>query len=312
MSTVSSGTSGYQERDHSFRITIFGDSSVGKSALVRHFFGEPCTGDYVFGRDLRMGRDVHFPITSLNEKKIGLELINYKDMRCRELLFEDVRGQHARLLFTHYMIAFDITDRDSFNKVQKYFEITQQIKSKIKHQLSEEQQELFKVIVVGCKSDLEHKRAIDFEEAKAYCDSIGSYYIETSAKTGKNVTEAFHMIPKWVLTGSPLSESSETRKLRLESHRKKEIQSDIDRLIGVLMAELVSTFAVNRQRKLLKIEALRRLKDLLSAPESAQRTLAQTVHAFRTTDENKIMDQGIFFHRTRNMLDKYDTLPAAP
>ena len=47
-------------------------------------------------------------------------------------------------------------------------------------------------ILVGNKKDLEMARTITFAEGKALADKYGIPFMETSAKTGHNVTEAFH------------------------------------------------------------------------------------------------------------------------
>ena len=45
---------------------------------------------------------------------------------------------------------------------------------------------------MGNKKDLEMGRMISFAEGKALADKFGIPFMETSAKTGHNVTEAFH------------------------------------------------------------------------------------------------------------------------
>ena len=47
-------------------------------------------------------------------------------------------------------------------------------------------------ILVGNKKDLDMGRVITYAEGKALADKLGIPFMETSAKTGHNVTEAFH------------------------------------------------------------------------------------------------------------------------
>jgi len=47
------------------------------------------------------------------------------------------------------------------------------------------------IFLIGNKSDLESQRDVTYEEAKAFAEENGLMFIETSAKTGEGVEEAF-------------------------------------------------------------------------------------------------------------------------
>lgn len=47
------------------------------------------------------------------------------------------------------------------------------------------------IALAGNKADLADKRAVETEEAQAYAESHGLFFIETSAKTAVNVNEIF-------------------------------------------------------------------------------------------------------------------------
>ena len=47
------------------------------------------------------------------------------------------------------------------------------------------------IFLIGNKSDLESQRDVTYEEAKQFADENGLMFIETSAKTGEGVEEAF-------------------------------------------------------------------------------------------------------------------------
>ena len=47
------------------------------------------------------------------------------------------------------------------------------------------------IMLVGNKCDLEHQREVSTDEAKAYAEKNSMMFIETSAKDGTNVEEAF-------------------------------------------------------------------------------------------------------------------------
>ena len=46
-------------------------------------------------------------------------------------------------------------------------------------------------LLVGNKSDLTSKRAVSYDQAKEFADSLGIAFIETSAKSSTNVEKAF-------------------------------------------------------------------------------------------------------------------------
>ena len=73
-----------------------------------------------------------------------------------------------------------MTDLESFNNVKQWL-------SEIDRYASESVNKL----LVGNKSDLTAKRAVDYATAKAFADEIGIPFLETSAKNASNVEQAF-------------------------------------------------------------------------------------------------------------------------
>jgi len=47
------------------------------------------------------------------------------------------------------------------------------------------------IMLIGNKNDLEHKRAVTYEEGKKFAEENGLIFNETSAKTAQNVEDAF-------------------------------------------------------------------------------------------------------------------------
>eukprot|EP00293_Proteomonas_sulcata_P009550 CAMPEP_0184294470 /NCGR_PEP_ID=MMETSP1049-20130417/5654_1 /TAXON_ID=77928 /ORGANISM="Proteomonas sulcata, Strain CCMP704" /LENGTH=100 /DNA_ID=CAMNT_0026602767 /DNA_START=863 /DNA_END=1165 /DNA_ORIENTATION=+ len=47
------------------------------------------------------------------------------------------------------------------------------------------------IMLIGNKSDLEHRRAVTYAEGEAFAREHGLIFLETSAKTAHNVEEAF-------------------------------------------------------------------------------------------------------------------------
>ena len=68
-----------------------------------------------------------------------------------------------------------------------------------------------KILLVGNKSDLEHRRAVSREEGEKFAQENGLMFLECSAKTAANVEEAF------VETARAIFQSIESGALDLNS-----------------------------------------------------------------------------------------------
>jgi Ras-related protein Rab-1A len=76
--------------------------------------------------------------------------------------------------------VYDITDRESFDNVKQWL-----------NEIDRYACENVNKLLVGNKSDLDSKRQVEFEEAKAFADERGIPFLETSAKSATNVEKAF-------------------------------------------------------------------------------------------------------------------------
>ncbi|OHS95379.1 GTP-binding protein YPT6 [Tritrichomonas foetus] len=56
------------------------------------------------------------------------------------------------------------------------------------------------LILVGGKKDLTRQIEVESEEAEEYAQKIGAKYIDTSAKTGENISELFSLIASLAIT----------------------------------------------------------------------------------------------------------------
>ncbi len=77
-------------------------------------------------------------------------------------------------------VVYDVTNRTSFEHVRTWL---QEVYSHAPADVN--------LMLVGNKSDLTKAKAVDYTTAKEFADSIGIPFIETSAKTAKNVEDAF-------------------------------------------------------------------------------------------------------------------------
>merc|ERR1712125_25210 len=78
------------------------------------------------------------------------------------------------------LLVYDITRRDTFKHLSRWLDEARQ-----------HSQSNMVIMLIGNKNDLEHRRAVSYEEGKAFAEEHGLIFMETSAKTAVNVEQAF-------------------------------------------------------------------------------------------------------------------------
>ncbi|XP_028280929.1 ras-related protein Rab-42b [Parambassis ranga] len=170
---------------YQFRIIMLGDSTVGKSSLLKRY-----TED-LFLESINQTVGVDFYVHFL-EVEPGVRV---------KLQFWDTAGQERfRSVTRSYyrnsvggLLVFDMTNRDSFDHIKEWHaEVCERVQP---HKV------LF--ILVGQKSDQEThgERVVSREEAQKLAGQLGMPYVEASAKTGHNVKESFELLTRRVYQG---------------------------------------------------------------------------------------------------------------
>ncbi|XP_015739037.1 ras-related protein Rab-42 [Coturnix japonica] len=161
---------------YQFRVIMLGDSTVGKSSLLRRY----TEGVFLDAINQTVGVDFYVQFVELEP---GLQV---------KLQFWDTAGQERfRSVTRSYyrnsaggMLLFDLTNRASFESVRRWHqEVTDTIRPS--HVV---------FLLVGHKSDLAAERKVGRREAERLAASLGAQYIETSAKDGSDVERAFQML----------------------------------------------------------------------------------------------------------------------
>lgn len=159
---------------YKFKVTLFGPGGVGKTSLLIRYIK-----DY-FSPDLKQTIGSNFLI-----KDVDIENINVR------LLLWDIGGQEQFLPLRQIYFkgsdaafgVFDITNPQSLLKLPGW---VSSIKKTVKKSIP--------MVMVGNKVDLE--RQVERSEAEDLASRINCVYLETSAKTGENVENAFEILAK--------------------------------------------------------------------------------------------------------------------
>eukprot|EP00483_Globobulimina_turgida_P005530 UN05540 len=159
-----------------FKLVLLGDSAVGKSSLVLRFV----KGQFFEYQESTIGAAFLTQTVVVNDYTVKFEIWDTAGQeRYHSLAPMYYRGAAAAI------VVYDITNAQSF----------QRSKSWVK-ELQRQGSTNVVISIAGNKCDLEEKRQVQAEDAKAYADDNGIFFIETSAKTPKNVRELFVAIAR--------------------------------------------------------------------------------------------------------------------
>jgi len=161
-------------RDFSFKVIIIGPGAVGKTSLLNRFVHNQFTLKYKF--------------------TIGVDFLSkeleYMPSKSAKLQIWDIGGQE-RFKFLHRsfydgangaLLVFDLSRDHTFSGMKNWLS---EMHSLIDNNIP--------TVILGNKSDLlaEIGLVIDRDEVVKYAKNEECLYIETSAKTGENVENAF-------------------------------------------------------------------------------------------------------------------------
>lgn len=179
-------------------ITVIGAPGVGKSALSLQFLYQEFVEDYEptkvdsYQTYLQhQGRDISVQITDT----AGQE--DYASVR--DTFLRNGEG---------FLCVFSLTDTESFSHVPELLSQVKISKDTAPPHLP--------FLMVGNKSDLE--RQIERDAAESLAANLGVHYMETSAKTNENVSEAFMR-----LTGMVVKSREPLMEIQDEKRKKKKL-----------------------------------------------------------------------------------------
>lgn len=161
----------------SYKIVLLGDSSVGKSCIMERYVNN----NFDEYSEVTIGASFATKDILVKQNKIRFEMWDtagqerYKSLT--PMYYRNAMGA---------IVVYDITNKETFMNAEHW------IKKIIKERGGE-----CKIILVGNKSDLEDQRKVDKKIEKQF-ENIK--YIETSAKSGKNIEKIFNTLAEMIDT----------------------------------------------------------------------------------------------------------------
>ncbi len=158
------------------KVVVAGDGAVGKTSLIRRY----CEGKFEHTRVATIGVDFQTQKVELPDRTVKLSIWDMAGQeRFAVVRAGFYRGSRAAVL------VYDVTEPQSLVDLTRWREEV----------LTAVQEQPF--LVIGNKIDLE--RVVPTEEGRAFAESIGAPYVETSALTGDGVPTLFETLANLAL-----------------------------------------------------------------------------------------------------------------
>ncbi len=161
--------------EYAYKLILGGDGAVGKTSMVHRFVEGTFTKDY----KSTIGTSIMKKECQFDELKSKVRFIIW-DL-AGQSQFKRVRQSYLANAEAGILV-FDVTNLSSYENIENWYKEIIVASPKIS------------LIMVGNKIDLEDQRIVAFEEGEKIAKKLGLTYIETSAKTGENINDAFRIL----------------------------------------------------------------------------------------------------------------------
>ena len=162
--------------EYAFKLILGGDGAVGKTSMVHRYVENEFATDYksTIGTSI-MKKECKFKELESTVRFVIWDLAG-------QAQFKRVRQSYLANAEAGILV-YDVTNRSSFENIDKNWYREIKIASPD-----------IVLILVGNKIDLESKRVVSRDEGEALAQNLTLTYVETSAKTGENIDDAFKML----------------------------------------------------------------------------------------------------------------------
>ena len=164
-----------QSGEYAYKLILGGDGGVGKTSMVHRFVEDAFQTDYksTIGTSI-MKKECEFEGLSSKVRFVIWDLAGQSQFkRVRQTYVENAEAG---------IVVYDVTRKDTFDNLETW------------HNEIKEASPTISLVLVGNKIDLVDDRQVTTEEGQALAQKLGLTYIETSAKHGTNIQDAFKML----------------------------------------------------------------------------------------------------------------------
>ena len=173
----------HSQESKSLKVILIGDGGTGKTSLANRF--------------------IHKTFSSIYKTTIGVDISPFNTVARRtqrpiRFVLWDMSGQtHFKRFRARFysgtsgaIVVYDLSNAQSYRNVQSWIK-----------ECHDNIHKPIPLILLGNKSDLTDQRAIPTERGKELSTKIkASHFIETSAKFGENIEEAFSLLVNQILS----------------------------------------------------------------------------------------------------------------
>ena len=198
----------YDDKDFKLKVTLIGDSSVGKTSLIFQYINNSFNDVKI----ATIGCDKFSTAISINNKDIKLSIWDTAGQeRFRSLSQMFLKNTDICILI------YDITNENSFNNIQKYW------LGLVRENLSN-----ILIAIVANKTDLYPQEVVTEETGRNFAEKEGVYFYMTSAKEYKTISHVFNdLVTKYIEKYGFVNNQSTTESSVLE--REQSINSVTDK-----------------------------------------------------------------------------------
>ena len=175
-----------QSSEYAFKLVLGGDGGVGKTSMVNRYVENIFDADYksTIGTSI-MKKECEFDGLKSKVRFVIWDLAGQSQ-------FKRVRSSYVANAEVGILV-FDVTQRETYDNI------------KIWHEEFLKEAPNISLILIGNKIDLADLIVVSTEEGVKLANQLGLSYIETSAKTGENIEDAFktlalQIIKKYIVT----------------------------------------------------------------------------------------------------------------